>query len=363
MEKNIRVWIVLPSLKVSGGNGEALRLGRDLKAFSAEVNVLTFWLTSHGLRNFGLNFFSLSSWVPRRIWAIFQMPWLILRFWKLSRQPHMRHTTWIFTHYVTLPMAMIVPRRSRWFFVQDLEWTFVGNGILAECLKRMLLAVYRRSNLLSANDYLYQALLKEELSPVGVATIWADPEFAQINNNEARNNDVLMVLRKGAHKRLDLYMEAIAYLRRAKPEICLTVITTEDSISVELNSFVNECFVRPNREKMKRLYARSKTFLLLSEHEGFSLPPLEAMGAGCVPICRDSGGPQAYMTEDLSSCLLPRNLSIDKVCDELICLLNDSVRWLTLSTSAQTVFQRGMTRVRGRSIELSRIFLNVAGIE
>jgi len=355
--------VVLPALKVSGGIGEALKLGRDLQAFSADVNVLTFWKISQSVSVFGLKVQSLSSWAPRMVLAPFQMPWLLWRFWKLSRQPAMSQTIWIFTHYVTLPMALIVPRRNRWFFVQDLEWTFVGNGLLAGFLKWSLLAVYQRSQLLAANQYLHQALLQEQLAPVGVAAIWADPDFAQSDNKEVRDIDVLMVLRKGAHKRLDLYLEAIDYLQRARPDICLTIITTEESIGAEVRPLVNECYVRPNRAQMKFLYARSKTFLLLSEHEGFALPPLEAMGAGCVPICRDSGGPQAYMIEELSSCLIPRSLSLDKVCDTVICLLNDSAYWHKLSTSAHAVFQRGMTRVRARSVELRGFFLNEAAME
>lgn len=356
IKHKVNACIVLPSLKVSGGIGEAIKLGRDLQAFSADVNVLAFWLNSQGLSAIGLKVRLLSCWEARRMWAPFQMPWLLWRFWKLSRQPAMRQSVWIFTHYVTLPMALIVPRRNRWFFVQDLEWTFVGNSLLADCLKRILLAVYRRSHLLSANDYLHQALRQERLAPVGVAAIWADPDFAQKNSNKVRDIDVLMVLRKGAHKRLDLYLEAIAYLQLAKPDLHLTVITTEDTICADVKPLVNECCVRPNRAQMKLLYARAKTFLLLSEHEGFALPPLEAMGAGCVPICRDSGGPQAYMVADLNSCLLPRNLSLGKVCDTVICLLNDPARWHTLSASAHAIFQRGLTRARERFVELQGIF-------
>lgn len=360
-ENTINACIVLPSLKVSGGNGEALRLGRDLQTTPADVNVIAFWQSSQALAENDLTVQVLSAWESRRTWALVQMPWLIWRFWQWSRQQTMNQTVWIFTHYVTLPMALIIPRRNRWFFVQDLEWTFVENKLIAFLLKKLILNTYKNSKLLPANDYLHEALLKEKLAPIGVAAIWADPDFAQVNRIEIRDIDVLMILRKGAHKRLDLYLEAIAYLKLVKPNIYLTVITTEDSISADVQPLVNECYVRPNRTQMKLLYARSKIFLLLSEHEGFALPPLESMGSGCVPICRDSGGPRAYMVKDLDPYIVPLDLSLVKICNSVILLLNDSAQWDKLSKSAISIFLSGLTRVRDRSVELRSILHDHAG--
>lgn len=338
----MRAVIVVPSLKISGGNREALRLASDLMRDGHAASILTMWASPHAMAP-STPVERLSSWSPRALSAPAELPVLIHRFsrWlKLSRRGReARPDALIFTHYATLPLALSVPRDRRFFFVQDLEWNFVGSGIASRLLRLLVLSIYRTGRVISANSYLTKALSGEGLSVAVEAPIWADPSFAG-DVDGLRDIDFVMVLRKGAHKRLDLYLDLIARAVRAGRRVA--AITPEDDIAAQIGGTVAECLVRPSVPQMQQLYARSKCFVHLSEHEGFGLPPLEAMGSGCVPLCRDSGGVQAFMKgEPLSNLLIPLATRPDEFFERAQALVDDVVALARLRAEAKAVFDAG----------------------
>ncbi|WP_431259098.1 glycosyltransferase [Roseateles chitinivorans] len=95
---------------------------------------------------------------------------------------------------------------------------------------------------------------------------------------------------------------------------------------------------------MRDLYARSTCFIHLSEHEGFGLPPLESMGAGCTPVCRDSGGVRAFMRDGpCADLLLPLSMPIEQVLARAEAVVRDPAR-IARRASARDHFQRGLVR-------------------
>lgn len=357
------VHLVLPSLKVSGGTLEALRLGKELQQLKdTEVDVITLWRSPHALRDVGLLEIPMSTWHTKPLLALLQLPLLALRFSRQLRAQRREisddSVKWIFTHFSTFPLAWLVPARQRWFFVQDLEWRFAPKGWMVKLLKSIILATYRRGLLVTANRYLTDQLRLENLQVAAEASIWADVHF-DVKAAPERDIDLVMVLRKGAHKRLDLYLQFIERMRQADPEKVLAVITPEDSIAAQVREQVQHCVVRPDQPTMAALFARSRVFLHLSEHEGFGLPPLEAMGAGCVPLCRDSGGVRAYMTDAMLQQLMPLHTSVDEIVGRVLQQLDDPGQWQNLSTLARTIFSEGQELTRRRS-ELLSCLLNAA---
>lgn len=351
-----RVCIVLPSLKISGGNRELLRLADDLTASGREVTVVCMWRSPHESSAGHHVVRYLSDWKtdPRR--AVLQLPRLWWRFLCLAtRHPDAsaaRTAAWIFSHYATLPLSLCVPRNRRWYFVQDIEWRFLANPLLAAVLKRVILYFYARGRTLSANAYLSSELRTLGLNVALEAPIWADSRFGGPLTGH-RDIDVVMVLRKGHHKRTDLYVEFIRLAQAAGLQWRLAVITPEDAIHAQVSSLVTTCLVRPTAQAMRELYARARVFLHLSEHEGFGLPPLEAMGSGCVPVCRDSGGVRAYMTDDLEKLVHSRDLPMTRVIDVVDSLLRDGARWGYLSSLARRVFDEGVNRAQARRRTIS----------
>ena len=104
---------------------------------------------------------------------------------------------------------------------------------------------------------------------------------------------------------------------------------------------------------MRAIYERTRVFLLLSEHEGFGLPPLEAMGSGCVPLCRDAGGVRAYMRGDLAENILPLALPAEGILKRAVALAHDENYLARLRMTAREIFDDGLERVAQRPSDLS----------
>lgn len=332
--------IVLPSLKISGGIREALRLAEELQDQGVPTGVLSMWESPHPMAS-PVPVAMLSRLRPRAARAAFELPLLMFRFSRwLRRKDVQSPAALIFTHYATLPLALLVPRQRRYFFVQGVEWNFVRNRLLSAGLRRIVLGAYRSGRVISANAFLSAQLADEGLEVAFKAPIWADPVFRG-RPDAHRDIDFALMLRKGAIKRLDLCQRFID-LARARGFRVLA-ITPEDEIAEAMRSGVDELLLRPGAEQMRAAYERSKCFVLLSEHEGFGLPPLEAMGSGCVPVCRDSGGVQAFMTDPaLAGNLLPLDMPIEQVFDRASQVIADEPAWQRQSAAARNRFDAGL---------------------
>jgi glycosyltransferase involved in cell wall biosynthesis len=329
-------------MTVSGGIRETLRLGEEMADQGAEVDVLSMWRSDNPMPS-ALPVEHLSDWRSSVSRALLRLPLLIVRFSRWLRAGAGGGTTerFLFTHYATLPLSMLVPTEGRFFFVQDLEWKFVHNPHVSGLLRRMIMYFYRRGTLVSANAYLTSSLAQLGIPVALEAAIWADKDFLA-QDDGPRDVDFAMVLRKGAHKRLDYYHSFINLARR-DAELKLAVISPEPDIIAAVRSSVDICLTRPSLEEMRALYQRSKCFVHLSEHEGFGLPPLEAMGAGCVPLCRDSGGVRAYMQSDeLAPLLMPATAGVQEIYDRGRALLAEDEQLRDYSRRAREVFRRGL---------------------
>jgi glycosyltransferase involved in cell wall biosynthesis len=336
-----RRWcVVLPSLKVSGGVREAIRLAENCEEHGAAL-IVSMWRSEHPM-NTRLNVEYLSARSPRPHRAPFEFPLLFLRFWRVARRNADTH--FVFTHYTTLPLSLSVPRHRRFFFVQDLEWKFVPKQ-LESLLRKAILYFYRHGRVVTANTYLTAALGEQAITIAREAPIWADPAFLR-NSSAARDIDCVMMLRKGVHKRLDLYLSFIELAQRA--QLRLAVISPEDALISAVKDRVAAALLRPTLREMAELYSRSKCFVHLSDHEGFGLPPLEAMAAGCVPICRDSGGVRAFMNGALQDQLLACDLSVENIFERTKRLLRSEAEWQRLSALARSTFEQGVRETQAQ---------------
>lgn len=336
--------LLLPSLKITGGNIEALKLIKDISAAKYKNNeVNNIYILWHQLDSINVsksNKVFLSSWFAKRMSAPFQYPFLLIRFFIISR---INSEKWIFTHYSTLLFSLLIRKNRRYYFVQDLEWKFLENRILKFFLKKFILAIYSKGNILAANNYLEASMLDYGLKVYGNVNIWADRSFLWVGSSD-RTIDGIMMLRYGGYKRLDLYREFISKCSQNK-NFNLAFITPEKKIFDDFKNTVKFCYLSPSILDMREIYSKSKIFIHLSDHEGFGLPPLEAMGSGCVPICRDSGGVRAYMNNfESQGLLLKKSLTVDEIIYKFNLLLNDSENLDLLSKKAVEIFSIGLER-------------------
>jgi|HigsolmetaAR201D_1030396.scaffolds.fasta_scaffold00302_13 glycosyltransferase involved in cell wall biosynthesis len=336
--------LVVPSLKLSGGILEVMRLGGRLKLTGSEVSIISLWRSPHPVTP-TLEVQSLSQWTTRPEAAFAQLFVLFARFWRFVRRDS--PARYVFTHYATLPLSILVPRNRRVFFVQGLEWKFV-NRIVAPILRAFIIALYRRGTVISANSYLTSALRREGVHVHFDAAIWADRAFAA-ETSGPRDLDFVMVVRKGGLKRLDLYRSFLQKVHEAG-DMKAAVISTEDDIVAEFRDQVAFVALRPTVSEMRDIYARAKCFVHLSDHEGFGLPPLEAMGAGCVPVCRDSGGVNVYMRGPLSNLVFRREASIDDIFAKAVELVRNPSALEGYRKVAQEIFNAGPTLEPGMQL-------------
>lgn len=273
--------------------------------------------------------------------ALGQMPLILAAFTTRMRGRRCPGLRVVFTHYTTFPLAAVVARRQRWFFVQDTEWNFVRAGGYRSALKRFILAWLRRGNVLTANPYLAGAMRDNGVAVAAEIDIWADAAFAGDVTRE-REFDLVLVLRKGANKRADLARLLIQKCRVAHPHLRIALITPDREFCDEFGPQVAAWSLRPDQAAMRGIYERSRLFVLLSDHEGFGLPPLEAMASGCVPLCRDAGGVRSYIVEELAGNLLPLDATIDEILDRAEALLADGDDWRRLSAASVRIFGRGL---------------------
>lgn len=354
----MKCYVVLPSLKISGGIREALRLAEDLNRSERNAEIITMWSSAHSMPT-SIKVVALSRFRTNLSCAIFQLPLLMVQFWRLllriKQQYNYNFSHFIFTHYATLPLSFLVPRSTRFFFVQDLEWRFIKNKLLMNFIQVFVLWVYRRGNIISANAYLTSALADLKLTVSIEAPIWADAAFLH-ESDSARDVDFVMVLRKGAHKRLDLYLSFIEQAR-VSGRYRMAVITPEDDIADSVRELVSIVLRRPSLREMRTLYAQSKCFVHLSDHEGFGLPPLEAMGSGCVPLCRDSGGVRAFMKNNILQCnLIPLSINVDVILRQGQSLIDDLSLLRSLSEASRQIFINGVFSANDRGARLSSVF-------
>lgn len=321
--------MVVPSLRISGGNIEAVRLARELAQTGAvQVRIVSMWKPQHEVSAADMPVTHLLARQPLASRAWLDMPRIAAAFTRLVRQ-HERATgespVLLLTHFSTFPLAWLRPRLRLACFNQDMEWLFVPPGPARVLLKRVILRTSRKATVVTSNPYITQAYRERGIPPFCEASIWADGKWlTPASNARPRDLDVLMLLRGSPIKRLDLYHRCLALLRSTPWRVA--VITPDTAIAEALRSTTAEVHLRPTDEEMRTLYRRSRTFLLLSDVEGFGLPPLEAMGSGCVPVCRDAGGPRCYMQGVFTDLLVPKSVTMENLIADLdVRLRNDQL--------------------------------------
>lgn len=354
-ESPVIVLVLLPTLRISGGVREAIRLASDLRRQGIDARILSIWRHWHELTVSDVPVSYLSAKRPRKAWAIFDLMVSLVRYRRVIRRLEGEASVRvILTHYSTLPFGSFSPSESRFCLVQDLEWHFLRRGLSQWILRKYILHAYAGCSLITVGPYLSRKLSEFGLHRSAVVNIWAEPAFAAVPDSAERAIDVAMVLRHGAAKRLDMYLQLLQLLATEPPLRC-AVATPEDDIAQKVSHLSRVCLLRPSRREICELFRQSRTFVLLSEHEGFALPPLEAMGTGCIPICRDAGGIRDYMHGPLSRNLVPLDEPLESIARRLRDLVDAAAQNDKLSAEVRMHFEQGLIlsmEMRKRALEV-----------
>jgi GT2 family glycosyltransferase len=183
------------------------------------------------------------------------------------------------------------------YFVQDIETSYYPDS---ERLRHAVLASYRHEfhymTISSWNrDRLRELGLDAVLIPPGI-----DLDTFRPRPESPRRHDMILALgRSNPLKNLALTVAAWRRLPEPRPELCLFGIEPE---------LADEPGIRyvtaPSDEEVSRLFNQATVFVQTSIHEGFCLPPLEAMATGGAVVCTDAHGNRDFCVEG-QNCLMP----------------------------------------------------------
>ncbi|HEX5853727.1 MAG TPA: glycosyltransferase [Solirubrobacteraceae bacterium] len=183
------------------------------------------------------------------------------------------------------------------YFVQDIETSYYPDH---ERARHAVLDSYRpefRYMTISAwnRERLRELDLDAELIPPGI-----DLETFRPRAEIARREDMVLALgRTNPLKNLPLTLAAWRALPQPRPELCMFGIEPELADSDGM-TYVEA----PGDERVGELFSEATVFVQTSVHEGFALPPLEAMATGAAVVCTDAHGNRDFCV-DGENCLMP----------------------------------------------------------
>jgi glycosyltransferase involved in cell wall biosynthesis len=230
----------------------------------------------------------------------------------LDRVPAIKVATWWNTAYpVWLASVRVgVPV----YFVQDIETSYYPTNPV---LQAHVLASYRHEfrymTISSWNrDRLREQGLDATLVPPGIDLETFRP-LAPVRSRE----DLLLALgRTNPLKNLPLTIDAWRALGDNRPELVMF------GIEPELGAAYGATYVdRPSDDGVNELFNQASVFVQTSTHEGFCLPPLEAMATGAAVVCTDAHGNRDFCVDGMN-CLIPEP-TVESVSGAIRRLLED----------------------------------------
>jgi GT2 family glycosyltransferase/glycosyltransferase involved in cell wall biosynthesis len=184
------------------------------------------------------------------------------------------------------------------YFVQDIETSYYPDH---EHARHAVLDSYRPEfrymTISSWNRERLRALgLDAELIPPGI-----DLETFRPRAEVPRREDMVLALgRANPLKNLPLTLSAWRALERPRPELCLFGVEPDVADGRESVRYVES----PDDEGVNELLCEATVFVQTSVHEGFALPPLEAMATGAAVVCTDAHGNRDFCVDGVN-CLMP----------------------------------------------------------
>jgi GT2 family glycosyltransferase/glycosyltransferase involved in cell wall biosynthesis len=197
------------------------------------------------------------------------------------------------------------------YFVQDIETSYYGND---EPMQHRVIASYReefRYMTISAwnRDRLREFGREAELISPGLDL----DTFRPLDHVERRDDVVLALGRSNPLKNLPLTVRAWRRLR-PRPELWMF------GIEPEIGARYGVRYVTaPSDEGVNELLNEATVLVQTSTHEGFALPPLEAMAAGAAVVCTDAHGNRDFCRHG-ENCLMvePRAEAVAAAIDRVL---------------------------------------------
>ncbi len=183
------------------------------------------------------------------------------------------------------------------YFVQDIETSYYRD---APERRYQVLDTYRQEFRFLTTSAWNREHLRELGFDAEIVSPGVDLDTFHPLAEVARRDDMVLALgRTDPLKNLALTIDAWHRLPQPRPELCLfgshPALATEPGIR-----YVSS----PPDAEVNALLNSATVFLQTSTHEGFCLPPLEAMATGGAVVCTDAHGNRDYCVDGVN-CLMP----------------------------------------------------------
>jgi len=181
------------------------------------------------------------------------------------------------------------------FIIHEVESAFYPDNPIAQTA---VISSYRKefNNIISCGytlDGISSLGLNGSLIPCG----YDNTNYKQINAKKM-NNQMLAVGRSFFQKN---FKQTLSGWKMSKTKPSLVLFGSEPQIVKGERGI--DYRIRPSDSEVNKLYNESAVFVQTSYHEGFCLPVLEAMAAGCPVVCTDANGNRDFSFNE-KNCLM-----------------------------------------------------------
>lgn len=181
-------------------------------------------------------------------------------------------------------------------FVQEFETWFYPDDAIA---RAAVVSSYRREfAYLTTADFQFGELQAIGVAPALIPVGYEAEYYRPLPDVPRRDDTVLAIGRSFFQKNFAMTLRAWSSLGDARPRLVL--FGGEPTIVDDARS---EYVTTPDNATVNRLYNEATCFVQTSRHEGFSLPIIEAMAAGCPVIATDSHGNRGFCHDGVN-CLM-----------------------------------------------------------
>jgi len=202
------------------------------------------------------------------------------------------------------------------FIVQEIESSFYPGQ---PEIQKTVVSCYRKefNNITSAEYTLGEIRslgLDAQLIPCG----YDDTVYRPLKDSIRSDDTLLAVGRTFFQKNFKQTFEAWKSLGNNKPKLLLFGSEPQ----MEKWSEGIEYITKPSDQEVNELYNKGTIFIQTSYHEGFCLPIIEAMAAGCPVICTDSHGNRGFSNDGIN-CIMVDTDNTKQLSVAITKLMND----------------------------------------